>query len=253
MSLTTGRAPLSANPAGRFYPPLPPATVYVEPFLRRVRAFVGQHMVIDSERVVLVHRAGQPPTYAFPAGDVRDLPASVETAALGYVRVPWDAVTAWYEEEEEVFGGHPRNPYHRIDCVRARRRLRVEVASTLLVDTTDAISLYETSRAPQLYVRREAVRMDLLVASPTLTYCPYKGTASHWSAEVNGTVVPDVAWSYDAPLPECAPIAGLLSFYPERTTMLQDVLTWFMVPPVEYPAAASSTRPSSADHNRSHG
>jgi uncharacterized protein (DUF427 family) len=245
MSLTTGRAPLSANPAGRFDPPVPAGAVYVEPFLKRVRAIVGERTVIDSERVVLVHRSGRPPSYAFPQDDVCDVATSPEPAALGYVRVPWDAVTAWYEEEEQVFGGHPRNPYHRIDCVRARRRLRVEAASAVLVDTSDVISVYETSRAPQLYARREDVRMDLLVASATLTYCPYKGTASHWTAVVDGAVVPDVAWSYNEPLPESAPIAGMLSFYAERTTMLQDVLTWFEAPP---PAAARSV-----EHERSHG
>jgi uncharacterized protein (DUF427 family) len=248
MSLTTGRAPHSANPAGHFDPPVPAGAVYVEPFLRRVRGIVGLRTLIDSERVVLVHRAGHPPTYAFPEDDVRELPTTAEPAARGYVRVAWDAVTAWYEEEEEVFGDHPRNPYHRIDCVRARRRLRVEVASAVLVDTTDVIGLYETSRTPQLYVRREAVRMDLLVASPRVTYCPYKGMASHWTAEVDGTVVPDVAWSYDDPLPESAPIAGLLSFYPERATMVQDVLTCFRVPPV-----AAADAPAGNEQDRSHG
>ncbi|HKP62533.1 MAG TPA: DUF427 domain-containing protein [Polyangiales bacterium] len=231
MSLTTGRAPLGPNPAGRFDKPVPAGAVYVEPFLRRVRAVVGLRTVIDSDRVVLVHRAGLPPTYAFPEDDVRDLPATPEPAAEGYVRVPWNAVTAWYEEEEEVFGGHPRNPYHRLDCVRARRRLRAEVPGAVLVDTADVIALYETSRSPQLYVRREAVRMDLLVPSRTFTYCPYKGTASHWTVEVDGKLVHDVAWSYDDPLPECAPIAGMLSFYPERLTMRQEVQAWFQVPP----------------------
>jgi uncharacterized protein (DUF427 family) len=204
--------------------------VYVEPFLRRVRAVRGLLTVIDSDRVLLVHRAGQPPSYAFPEDDVRDIAASLEPAAPGYVRVPWNAVTAWYEEEEEVFGGHPRNPYHRVDCVRARRRLRVEVASVMLVDTTDVIAVYETSRLPQLYVRREAVRMDLLVASSTFTHCTYKGTASHWTAQVNGQIVRDVAWSYDDPTAECTAIRGMLSFYAERTTLVQDLLTWFKVP-----------------------
>jgi uncharacterized protein (DUF427 family) len=231
MSLTTGRAPFSNDPAGSFDPPLPAGAVYVEPFLRRVRAVLGRRTVIDSDRVVLVHRTGQPPSYAFPEADVRDVPALPEPAAQGYVRVAWNAVSAWYEEEEEVFGGHPRNPYHRIDCVRARRRLRVEVGSVLLVDTADVVCLYETSRSPQLYVKREYVRMDLLASSSTFTYCPYKGTASYWTATIDGKVVRDVAWSYDDPLPESSPIAGMLSFYPERTTLLQDVLTWFRAPP----------------------
>jgi uncharacterized protein (DUF427 family) len=252
MSLTTGRAPLSGDPAGRFDPPGPAGCVYVEPFLRRVRAIRGLRTVIDSDRVLLVHRTGQPPSYAFPEDDVRDLPVSPEPSAAGYVRVPWNAVTAWYEEEEEVFGGHPRNPYHRVDCVRARRRLRVDVASAMLVDTRDVIAVYETSRSPQLYVRRDAVRMDLLVASPTFTYCTYKGTASHWTAKVDGKLVADVAWSYDDPRPECAPIAGMLSFYPERVTMVQDLLTWFGVP-----AAAQSSRGADTargtDYKRSHG
>jgi uncharacterized protein (DUF427 family) len=94
--------------------------------------------------------------------------------------------------------------------------------------------------------------MDLLVPSRTYTYCTYKGTASHWTAEVDGSVVRDVAWSYDEPQPECAPIAGMLSFYPERATMVQDVLSWFSVPAVE-----QSARPADAargtDYERSHG
>jgi uncharacterized protein (DUF427 family) len=231
MSLTTGRAPFSPNPGGRFDRPVPSGAVYVEPCLRRVRALIGSRTVIDSERVLLVHRPGQPPSYAFPTEDVGDVPALAEPAAQGYVQIAWDAATAWYEEEDEVFGGHPRNPYHRIDCVRARRKLRVELGSVLLVDTMDVICLYETSRAPQLYAPRDAVRMNRLVASPTITYCPYKGTAAHWAAVVDGTLVPDVAWSYNDPLPESAPIAGMLSFYAERTTMVQDTLSWFEVPP----------------------
>lgn len=230
MSLTTGTAPFSRNPAGRFDPPVPSDTVYVEPLLRRVRAKIGDRIVVDCERVVLVHRAGAPPAYAFPAQDVKDLPTSPEPAALGYVRVPWNAATAWYEEEEQVFGGHPRNPYHRVDCVRARRQLRVLLSGAVLVDTTDVIALYETSRAPQLYARREAVRTDLLVPSATVTYCPYKGLASHWNALVDGTLIRDVAWSYDDPLPESSPIAGMLGFYADRTDMIQGVLTGFSVP-----------------------
>jgi uncharacterized protein (DUF427 family) len=246
MSLTTGRGPFSANPAGRFFPPLPSGAVYVEPFLRRVRGLVDGRKLIDSERVVLVHRPGEPPCYAFPEGDVMGgVQVSPEPAAAGYVRVDWDAVTAWYEEEEQVFG-HPRNPYHRVDCVPARRHIRVEIKGTLLVDTSDVIGVYETSRAPQLYVPRVAIDMDRLVASATVSYCPYKGKASYWSAVVDKDVFPDVAWSYDQPLPECSPIAGMLCFYPERATVTQDVLTWFVAP-------TAAAKPAQYRNDRSHG
>ena len=212
MSLTTGRGPLSPRPAGRFSAPVPEGVVYVEPFPRRVRASIGDRWVLDSERVLLVHRAGVPPTYAFPADDVDGVESEAEPEQPDHVRVEWSAVDAWFEEEQEVFG-HPRNPYHRVDCVPTRRRLTVRIGDTTLVDTDDTTGVYETSLAPRLYVDPTAVRTDLLVPSPTLTYCPYKGTASHWSATIDGELVADVAWSYEEPLPECLPIKGMLAFY----------------------------------------
>jgi uncharacterized protein (DUF427 family) len=187
--------------------------VYVEPFLRRVRGFIGDDVVVESEGVLLVHRPGRPPAYAFPASDVRR-PSEPEPAAPGFVTVAWDAVDRWFEEEDEVFG-HPRNPYHRIDILRTTRRLRVVVGDDVLVDTTDTLVLHETSLVPKLYVARPA----LLEPSPTTTYCPYKGTASWWS--VDG--VDDVAWSYEDPLPESLPIAGLVSFDGTRCTVVAEL------------------------------
>ncbi|MDD9946151.1 MAG: DUF427 domain-containing protein [Myxococcales bacterium] len=229
MSLTTGRGPLAPDPAGHFDRQVPAGAVYVEPWLRRVRALVGGRTAIDSERVLLVHRPGRPPEYAFPEQDVRGLPMEPEPAAQGYVRVAWDAATAWYEESERVYG-HPKNPYHRIDCIRARRRLRAEIPPQVLVDTTDVVAVFETSRLPQLYAPRSTVRLEFLVPSPTSSYCPYKGTASYWTAVVDGRLFPDVAWSYDDPHPESAPIAGCFAFYADRVSGVQDVPDWFRPP-----------------------
>ncbi len=180
---------------------MPDRVTYIEPFRRRVRATREGATVIDSERVLLVHRPGRPPTYSFPAGDVAGLATEPEVDAPGYVRVGWDAVDSWFEEDEQVFG-HPRNPYHRVDCLRSRRRLRVEAAGLTLVDAADTVAVYETALEPRLYVDPQHVRMDLLVESASQTYCPYKGTASYWSARIGGAVLEDIAWSYEEPLPE---------------------------------------------------
>jgi uncharacterized protein (DUF427 family) len=218
VSLTTGRGPLAPKPAGRFSAPIPAGVVYVEPFQRRVRGVADDRTLVDSERVVLVHRPGAPPTYAFPADDVNDVPSEPDPDAPDHVRVAWDAVDAWYEEEEQVFG-HPRNPYHRVDCVATRRWLRVEVGSAVLVDTSDTLGVYETALEPRLYVDRAAIDMAHLVASETTTYCPYKGTASYWTAVLGDETVADVAWSYEDPLPECLPLRGLLSFDDQRAVI----------------------------------
>src|SRR5437868_39046 len=100
MSLTTGRGPLSKHRAGRFTAPVPTDVVYVEPLPRRVRGMRNGDAVVDSERVVLVHRPSQPPTYAFPVDDVRAVDTEVAVDIDGYVYVPWDAVESWFEEDE---------------------------------------------------------------------------------------------------------------------------------------------------------
>jgi uncharacterized protein (DUF427 family) len=224
VSLSTGRGPLSPDPAGRFSAPLPAGLVYVEPFARRVRAVLDGREVLDSERGVLVHRPGVPPAYAFPAEDVHGVPTEPEPEAPGHVRVSWDAVDAWFEEEDEVHG-HPRNPYHRIDILRSSRRLRVELGGTALVDTSETLALFETSLAPRLYVHPDRVAMDHLRPSPTTTHCPYKGTASYWTAVVGDLTVEDVAWSYEDPVPEALPIRGMLSFYAHRADVTADLPT----------------------------
>ena len=222
MSLTTGKGPLSAAPAGRFTAPVPANVAYIEPFPRRVRALRNGDTVIDSERVLLVHRPGRPPEYAFPAGDVHGPAAQPDGDAPGYVSVAWDAVDAWFEEDEEVFG-HPKNPYHRVDCLRSHRHLRVDAAGVTLVDTDETMVVCETALEPRLYVQPDRVRMDLLAPSPTRTYCPYKGTASYWNAVIGDVVLRDVAWSYDDPLPESIPLRRLLSFDGGRVTVAHDL------------------------------
>ena len=230
MSLTTGRGPLGRDPAGRLTSDSAGGHTYVEPLLRRVRAVLGGRTVIDSERALLVHRSGQPPSYAFPKRDVADgVPATDEPAAVGYVRVPWAAASAWYEEEEEIHG-HPLNPYHRVDCLRLERRLEVRAQGVLLVEASDVLGLYETSRPPDVYVSRDHVRMGLLCPSATKTYCPYKGWATYWTASVGARSIADVAWCYEEPHPPCAPVAGLLSFDPRLVDLRHNLPSWFEVP-----------------------
>ena len=211
MSLVAGRGPLGSDPAGRFSPPLPAVGVYIEPHPRRVQAVLDGRVVIDTERALLVHQLDKPLRYAFPEAEVGELPRRPEPEAPGYVRVPWDAVDTWFEEGRQLVH-YPPNPYHRVDCLPTRRRLRVDVNGTTLVDTDDTVILFETALAPRLYVHPSRVRTDLLIPSGTSTYCNYKGFASYWSFRSGDTLVEDVAWSYEDPLPESVLIKGHLSF-----------------------------------------
>jgi uncharacterized protein (DUF427 family) len=215
VSLVAGRGPLSTDPAGRFAPPIPGDVVYIEPHPRRVQATLDGRVVIDTERVLMVHRQGRALSYLFRADEVGDLPAEPEPQAPGFVHVPWDAVDAWLEEGRELVH-YPPNPYHRVDCRPTRRRLRVSVAGTTLVDTDDTMIVFETALDARLYVDPALVRTDLLRRSETSSYCNYKGFATYWSAGD----ADDVAWSYEDPPPESLPIKGFLSFDADRVDML---------------------------------
>ncbi len=222
MSLVAGRGPLSKDPAGWFAPPLASEVVYVEPHPRRVQAIRNGDIVIDTERALLVHRRDRPLAYAFPSGEVGDLPNSPEPEAPGYVQVPWDAVDSWIEEGRTLVH-YPPNPYHRVDCRPTRRRLRVAVDGAMLVDTDDTVIVFETALTPRLYVHPSLVRTDLLRRTDTTTYCNYKGVATYWSAVVGDTVVEDVAWSYEDPPPETLPIKGFISFDAERADVVAEL------------------------------
>lgn len=216
MSLTFGTAPFGDRPGGRFNFEPPPHVVYVERFPRRVRAEVGEQVVVDSDAVVLVHEHGKLPHYAFPAGDVR-IDGAPEPHADGFVTVGWDAVDAWYEEDERV-EVHPRDPYHRIDTFSTSRRVTVSIDGVQLADSTRARALYETGLPVRWYLPPDDVRRDLLQPSDTLTECAYKGTARYWSARIGDAVVADVAWAYGdhAVRREGEPVRGLIAFYDEH-------------------------------------
>ncbi|OBK97058.1 hypothetical protein A5645_00785 [Mycobacterium asiaticum] len=224
MSLVAGRGPLSADPAGRFAPPIPAEVVYIEPHPRRIQAVRHGRTVIDTEKALLVHRRNRPLSYAFPAEGITGLPTEPEPEAPGYVHVPWHAVDTWFEEGRKLVH-YPPNPYHRVDCRPTTRRLRVAIDGIPLVDTDDTVIVFETALAPRLYVAPKHVRTDLLRKTETSSYCNYKGVATYWAATIDqgGTVIEDIAWSYDEPLPESAAIRDYLSFDTEKVQVEADL------------------------------
>ena len=49
-------------------------------------------------------------------------------------------------------------------------------------------------------------------------------TSGYWSVRVGDTVQQDLAWTYDYPLPEVAPIARMVAFYNEKLDIIVDGL-----------------------------
>ncbi len=228
--------------------------VRVERCPKRIRAYLGGELVLDTVDAVYVWEDRPYPAYYVPLADVCDgvlapSPTKTSTAHLGeaqhftlqvgvatradaarryaespapelgaFVRFDWAALDAWFEEDEEVYV-HPRSPYTRIDILDSSRRVRVSVDGVVLAESTRPRILFETGLPPRYYLSRVDVRMELLERSNTVTQCPYKGTTEHWSARIGDHVVDDVAWSYRTPLPESQKIAGLIAFYDRRVLL----------------------------------
>ncbi|MGI9030283.1 MAG: DUF427 domain-containing protein [Ilumatobacteraceae bacterium] len=139
----------------------------------------------------------------------------------GYVIVDFDAFDEW-REEDEVLVGHARDPFKTIDTRRSSRRVEVEIAGVIFADSTRPVMLFETYLPTRYYLPHEDVRMDLLVPSATASVCAYKGQARYWSAHIDGTVVTDVAWSYDDPHNYATLVKDMICFFNERVDVSID-------------------------------
>ena len=86
----------------------------------------------------------------------------------------------------------------------------------IIADSQRPVLLFETHLPTRFYLPAEDVRLDRLAASNSTTRCPYKGIASYWSGLLkDGSVRPDIAWSYRDPIDEMPKIKGLIAFYPQ--------------------------------------
>jgi uncharacterized protein (DUF427 family) len=231
--------------------------VRVEQGAKRVRAYLGGELIADTTRPRLVWEVPYYPAYYLPRDDVRmelltpterteRSPSrgearfftvkggdkQVEDAAWHYpdspleelrdlVRLEWDAMDAWFEEDEEVYI-HPRSPYTRVDILPSSRHVEVAVNGVNIADTHRPTLLFETGLPTRYYVPKVDVRMDLLTPTDNRTGCPYKGFASYWSVEAGGERFDDLAWSYPTALPESQRIAGLVAFYNEKVDLYVD-------------------------------
>ena len=230
--------------------------VRVEPSAKRIRAYLASELVADTTRALLVWETPHHPTYYIPSSDIRaELVPTGETehspsrgdaevhdvkvarstepgAARRYlsspiaeirdtVRLEWNAMDDWLEEDEPVYV-HPRDPYTRVDILASSRHVRVVVDGETVADSRQPRILFETGLPPRFYFPLTDLRLDVLTPSQTQTHCPYKGTATYWHLDVDSHHYEDFVWIYRTPLPESQKIAGMAAFYNEKVDLYVD-------------------------------
>ena len=239
------------------YPRSIAAVNQMEPAPRRVRAMLAGRVVVDTTRAIYLWEWPNYPQYYIPLADVaadvlvdegheqklsrgrarrlglrvgevaRPAAARVYTedslpGLAGMVRFEWDALDAWFEEDEEVFV-HPRNPYSRVDALRSTRTVRVSLDGVPLGESSSPVLLFETGLPTRYYLNRTEVNFGVLEHTDTVSACPYKGrTSDYWSVRTPGGLHADLAWSYSFPTTAVREIAGLVCFYNEKVDIHLD-------------------------------
>jgi adenylate cyclase len=89
----------------------------------------------------------------------------------------------------------------------------------MLADSDNVMLLQETRIAPVHYFPREAVRMDLFERSDFVSYCPFRGNATHYSLRVGDIAADNILWSYEDPLKDAAGIKGYVAFYTDQVNI----------------------------------
>ncbi|THH06444.1 hypothetical protein EW145_g4087 [Phellinidium pouzarii] len=237
-------------------PPFSKPHIEVSP--KRVRVLYSRQWIVDTKEAKLVRWEHQYyPTYFFEGNDVpqkylRQSTTSVndnentklydvvvgenvaKAAAVKYgqtagdlsglIKIVFGAMSAWFEEDEEVFV-HPKDPYKRVDVLQSSRHVRIEVNGVEIANTRKPRLLFETGLPVRTYIPKTDCRMDLLEPSNLSTECPYKGVASYYSIRLpddGNHVFENIVWWYRTPLADCIDIKGFVAFYDEKVDVWVD-------------------------------
>ena len=93
------------------------------------------------------------------------------------------------------------------------RRIRIVVDGVMIVDTTAAWRVLETSHPPGYYIPPADVLAGVLSPAPGGSVCEWKGRAEYFSVRLPNRELVNVAWAYPEPTARFAPIAGYVAFY----------------------------------------
>ena len=92
----------------------------------------------------------------------------------------------------------------------------VTFSDAIIASSQEVLLLREDGHDPVFYIPFKDIYFDFLRKSATVTHCPHKGDASHWSVTAIGEAMDDVMWAYETPSASVAPIAGHGAFYAKK-------------------------------------
>jgi uncharacterized protein (DUF427 family) len=117
--------------------------------------------------------------------------------------------------------GYRTHPEHHLQETRVTGRVSIAIDDVVVADSKDVVRVDEEGCPPRYYFSRPDVRMDLLERTPSVTRCPFKGSASYFTLDLFGKKFTDASWSYEDPYDEHAGLRGRIAFYLEKFPELE--------------------------------
>ena len=218
---------------------------------KRVRAFLGGELVVDTKTPLLVWENPNYPQYYFPIADIRAELVPTETTSHSPSRGDAKHFTIKTAHHSAVDGGvavpdvahrgaarprphrlgrdgrvvrggrrgvhPPAQPVPRVDILDSSRHVRVIVEGVIVAESEQAQAAVRDRPADALLPPEGRRAHGPARARPrrsrtARTRAP-RATGPCRRATSSST---DIAWSYPTPLPESQKIAGLVAFYNEK-------------------------------------
>lgn len=116
------------------------------------------------------------------------------------------------KQGQESVWDYPRPP--RVES--SKQRIVLTFAGVVIIDTTDAFRVLETSHPPVYYLPMEEFMSGVLVPVAGTTFCEFKGEASYFDVKLGGVTAARAAWSYLTPAVGYEQLAGRIALYPSK-------------------------------------
>lgn len=110
---------------------------------------------------------------------------------------------------------------HPITIERNPARIIVRIKGRIVADTTEALTLRESTYPAVYYIPRKHIDMSLLLRTDHATYCPYKGDCAYYSIPIGGDRSVNAAWTYEQPYTAVAAIKDHLAFYRSQVDAIE--------------------------------